>query len=133
MTYMTTTNEIGTLPRTLLRSSSECWTGSQVYALMWLVYSIPNLGLHIMRLARTRSLRANLTRKRNSLCAMPSDLRRYISHMLCPTNGKHCGVGGGTRSTLKEYLANAMFFLQLLCVPKNRTTIVHRYVLTYIL
>jgi hypothetical protein len=43
--------------------------------------------------------------------------------------------GGGTR-TLKEYFVNAMFFLHLLCVSKNKTTIVHcghKYVLTYIL
>jgi hypothetical protein len=35
--------------------------------------------------------------------------------------------GGGTR-TLKEYLANAIFFLHLICVPKNRATRVHGHV-----
>ena len=39
---------------------------------------------------------------------------------------------GGTRA-LKECLAYGMFFSQLLCVPKDTMTKVHKYVLAYIL
>jgi hypothetical protein len=72
--------------------------------------------------------------KRNSLCAMamPSDLtrRRYTSHVVSYEWQTLWREGG---STLKEYSADAIMMQLLLCVPKNRTTIVHRYLLTYIL
>ncbi|KAI0254086.1 hypothetical protein BJV78DRAFT_105888 [Lactifluus subvellereus] len=75
----------------------ESWTASQVWPVMRVtrpnVYTIPDLGLHILGLARTQPPRTNLRRRINGRGAMPSDLRRCISHILCLRSGEDVGKG----------------------------------------